>query len=164
MSTPDAWTAEFESSGQVVFPQRRNRLLIRLAFGLLLMGSSISTIVDHSRDGDMSGAMGILRLTALAAFIYVVAWSIWQLITRRPVVTVDHDGISLGLRAKDALRWSQIGTIGDPTGPAPVSSIAIQPTDRWASALTIRKDNVQELAEFSHWLRTLHATHHTPDS
>jgi hypothetical protein len=156
MSTAGAWTAEFETSGRVVFPQRRNRLLIRLAFGLLLMGGSISTIVDHVRDDDMGGALGVLRLTALAGFVIVVVWSGWQLVTLRPVVTVDRDGIRLGRRAKEVLRWSQIGSIGDPTGLAIVRTIAIQPTDTWATKLTIGKDNVLELAEFSQWLRSVH--------
>jgi hypothetical protein len=161
MSTAGAWTAEFETSGRVVFPQRRNRLLIRLAFGLLLMAGSISTIVDHVRDGDMDGAMGVLRITALAGFVILVVWSGWQLITLRPVVTVDREGIRLGRRAKEVLRWSQIGSIGDPTGPAIVRSIAIQPTDNWASPLTIGKDNVLELAELSQWLRHLHEQQRT---
>jgi len=156
MSTAGAWTAEFETSGRVVFPQRRNRLLIRLAFGLLLMIGSISTIVDHVRDGDMDGAMGVLRVTALAGFVILVVWTGWQLITLRPVVTVDLEGIRLGRRTKEVVRWSQIGSISDPTGLSLVSSIAIQPANSHATALTIGKDNVQELAEFSQWLRHLH--------
>ena len=162
MSTAGAWTAEFETSGRVVFPQRRNRLLIRLAFGLVLMIGSINTIVDHVRDGAMDGAMGVLRVTALAGFVILVVWTGWQLITLRPVVTVDLEGIRLGRRTKEVVRWSQIGSISDPTGPSIVSSIAIQPANHRASPLTIGKDNVLELAEFSQWLRHLHEQHH-PD-
>lgn len=96
-----AWTTELETSGQVIFPQRRNRLLVRLAVGLLLLGNSVWSTVEHILDDDMAGVMGVLRLTSLSAFVFLVAWTGWQLITRRPVVTVDAAGIKVG-RTTDA--------------------------------------------------------------
>jgi hypothetical protein len=155
MSTA-SWTDEFETSGRVVFPQRRNRLLIRLAVGVLLFGNSLWTIVTHIRDNDMGGAMGVLRLTAFAAFVYLVAVTAWQLITRRPAVTIDRAGITFGKKL-GKLPWDQIAGINDPSGIRGFRSIQVQPVDRWrASSLGISQDNVLELTELTHWLRTLH--------
>jgi hypothetical protein len=155
MSTATTWTSEYETTGRVVFPQRRSRLLIRGVVGLVLVANSIWTIVDHVRDDDMGGAMGVLRLTALAAFLYLVGLTGWQLITRRPVVTIDRAGITLG--SKGRLHWNEISRIGDPSGLPGLRTIQIQPVDRRANAnLGIPQDNVLELAELSDWIRALH--------
>jgi hypothetical protein len=161
----DRWAAEFESKGVVVFPQRRSRLLIRLAVGLLLMGNSLWSIADHVRRHDMGGALGVLRLTALAAFVYIVGWSGWQLITRRPMVVVDTEGISSQSgRHRGLLPWSQIARIDEPSGIPGIRTVQVQPTDRWGSGLGVPQDNVLELAELAQWLRTLHRQHHTPST
>ena len=72
MSTAATWTSEYETTGRVVFPQRRSRLLIRLVFFALLMAASLVSNVQHLRAGDVSGTLGVLRLTALAGFVCVV--------------------------------------------------------------------------------------------
>jgi hypothetical protein len=163
MSTATTWTTEFDTAGQVVFPQRRNRLLVRLAIGVVLLGNSIWSNIEHIRDDDMSGALGVLRVTALAAFVYIVGLTLWQLITRRPVVTVDAAGIKAGL-TKRSLGWHQISRIDDPAGMSPFTTVQLHTTDRLSRALHISKDNVLELTELSPWLRTLQARHLTHDT
>lgn len=160
MSTAAAWTSEFESSGQVVFPIRLSRLLIRGAIGLILLGNSVWITAQRIQAGEMGGTMGVLRLTALAAFVYLVGLTAWQLITRRPVITVNRDGISHG--RKPTYRWDRIARIDDPSGLPGLRTIQIQPVDHHASsALAIPQDNVLHLAELSQWLRTLHADQRT---
>jgi hypothetical protein len=158
MSTADAWSAELESKGRVVFLPRRGRLAIRLAGFGLLMVLSAWTNLDHLRADDVSGTLGVLRLTALAAFVYGTGLTLWQLITNRPAVTVDEAGITRGR----SLRWSLIAAIDDPAGLPGARTIQVRPTNRRTRPITIPQDNVLNLNELATWLRTLHAQR-TPD-
>jgi hypothetical protein len=158
MSTAATWTSEYETTGRVVFPQRRSRLLIRLVFFALLMASSLVSNLQHLLAGDVSGTLGVLRFTALAGFVCVVGITVWQLITRRPVVTVDRFGITSGKDgAKGLVPWERIARIDAPSGLPGLRTVQVQPLDKHGStALGISQDNVQELAELTDWLRTLH--------
>lgn len=79
----EAWTAELESRGSVDFPPRRGRLAVRLAgFGLLMLLSAWTNL-EHLRNDDMAGTLGVLRVTALAAFVYGTGLTLWQLITNK---------------------------------------------------------------------------------
>jgi hypothetical protein len=154
----EAWTAELESKGSVAFPPRRGRLLVRLAgFGLLMILSAW-TNVDHLRADGISGTLGVLRLTALAAFVYGTGWTLWQLVTKRPVVTVDAEGITRGR----SLRWSGISSIDDPSGFPFARAVQVHPADRRTRPITIPQDNVEELDAFAPWLRSLHERHQEP--
>ncbi|TWD73367.1 hypothetical protein FB561_7256 [Kribbella amoyensis] len=154
MSPAGTWTAEFEASGRVVFPPRRNRLLIRLALVLVLFGNSLWSNLEHLRADDVSGALGILRITALAAFAYLVGLTVWQLATGRPVVTIDGTGISRGDRTR--LGWHQIARIDEPSGLPGLRTVQVHPTERSAGPVGIPQDNVLELGELARWLRTVH--------
>ncbi|MDX6250688.1 MAG: hypothetical protein QOF10_4048 [Kribbellaceae bacterium] len=161
----DTWAAEFASKGAVVFPQRRSRLLLRLVLFLVLVGNSLWTIVDHVQRDAMSGAIGVLRVTALAGFVAVAAYTVWQLITRRPVIKVGRDGITIYRnRDKGPLAWNQIDRIGEPSGLPGFLSVQVHPVERSASRFEIRQDNVLELAELTQWLRTLHRQNHSTDN
>lgn len=151
----ETWTSELESKGSVVFPPRRGRLTIRLAGFGLLMVLSAWTNIDHIRAGEMSGTLGVLRLTALAAFVYGTGLTLWQLITNRPVVRVDADGISRGR----SLRWSGITSIEDPAGLPGARTVQIRPTDRRTRPISIPQDNVGDLDALTPWLRALHDQH-----
>jgi hypothetical protein len=151
----DTWSAELESKGSVVFPPRRGRLAVRLAGFALLMLLSAWTNLDHLRNDDISGALGVLRLTALAAFVYGTGITLWQLITNRPVVTVDAEGITRGR----SLRWSGITSIDDPAGMPGLRAVQVRPADRRTRPLSISQDNVPDLDALTPWLRSLHARH-----
>ncbi|TDD15178.1 hypothetical protein E1218_31945 [Kribbella turkmenica] len=151
----DTWSAEFESKGSVVFPPRRGRLTIRLiGFGLLMVMSAWTNL-DHLRNDDVSGTLGVLRLTALAAFVYGTGLTVWQLVTNRPAVRVDAEGISRGR----SLRWSGIGSIEDPVGLPGVRTVQIRPADRRTRPIRIPQDNVEDLDALTPWLRSLHNQH-----
>jgi hypothetical protein len=165
VSTTDAWSAELESAGQVVFPQRRKRLWIRAAVVAVFFGNSVWSLVDHIRADDMSGLIAVLRITSLGAFVYLVGITIWQLITRRPVVTVNHAGIQIGKSGKSFFNWQQIARIDDPPAASflGLRGIQVQPVDRHRlAALGITHDNVLNLTELAAWLRTVHTNQSQP--
>ena len=147
----ETWTSELESKGSVVFRPRRVRLAIRLAGFALLMALSAWSNLDHLRADDVSGMLGVLRITALAAFVYGTGLTLWQLITNRPVVRVDADGITRGR----SLRWSGITSIDDPAGLPGIRAVQVRPTDRRTRPITISQDNVEDLAALTPWLRAL---------
>jgi len=151
VSVDETWASELESKGSVVFRPRRGRLLLRLAGFVLLMVLSAWTNLDHLRSGDVSGMLGVLRLTALAAFVYGTGLTVWQLITLRPAVTVDTDGITRGR----SLTWSGITSIGDPTGVPGFRTVLIRPADRRIRPISIPQDSVADLDALTPWLRTL---------
>lgn len=151
----DTWSAELESKGSVDFPPRRGRLAIRLAGFALLMAMSAWTNLDHLRNDDISGTLGVLRLTALAAFVYGTGLTLWQLLTNRPVVTVNAEGITRGR----SLRWSGITSIDDPAGLPGIRTVQIRPADRRTRPISIPQDNVEDLDALTPWLRALHDQH-----
>lgn len=147
----ETWTSELESKGSVVFRPRRGRLALRLAGFALLMVLSAWSNLDHVRDGDVSGLLGVLRITALAAFVYGTGLTLWQLITSRPVVRVDADGISRGR----SLRWSGITSIDDPSGIPGFRTVLIRPVNPRTRPISIPQDNVGDLDTLTPWLRSL---------
>ena len=151
----EAWSSELESKGSVVFPPRRGRLAVRLAGFGLLMVLSAWTNIDHLRADDVSGTLGVLRLTALAAFVYGTGWTVWQLVTNRPVVTIDAEGITRGR----SLRWSGITSIDDPAGLPLARAVQVNPADRRVRPISIPADNVEDLGALAPWLRSLHEQH-----
>jgi hypothetical protein len=126
------WSAELERTGRVVFPQRTRRVLFRLAFVVALCLKAVAEPVWRMVH-DSEEWWDIFGLIAGGGFLVMVIACVWQLVTRRPVLTVDGEGIRLGRRAKHQLRWTEIGTIGPPTGHTLIRTTAIQPTDRWAT-------------------------------
>jgi hypothetical protein len=164
VTTADAWTTELESTGQVVFPQRRKRLWIRAAIVAIFLANSLWSLIDHLRADEMHGIVAVLRVTSLGAFVYIVGITVWQLVTRRPVVTVDRTGIRVGKKPKHVFSWHEIAHIDDPSGIRGIRTVQVQPVDRHGStALGISQDNVLDLSELAAWLRTLH-THQTRSS
>lgn len=148
----DAWTSELEAKGRVDFRPRRGRLVVRLAGFGLLMVLSAWTNFDHLRTEGVSGTLGVLRLTALAAFVYGTGLTAWQLITNRPVITVDAEGITRGR----SLRWSGIAGIDDPAGWPLARAVQVNPADRRTRPIAIPQDHVEDLDALTPWLRSLH--------
>ncbi len=151
----ETWTSELESNGSVDFRPRRSRLAVRLAGFGLLMVLSAWTNVEHLRADGVSGALGVLRLTALAAFVYGTGWTTWQLITNRPVITVDAEGVTRGR----SLQWSGITSIGEPAGWPLARAVQINPADRRTRPISIPQDHVGDLDALAPWLRSLHEQH-----
>jgi hypothetical protein len=144
----EVWTEELQRTGRVVFPLRRRPVLIQLAVVVLLLGGQqVSSIlaVQHA-----DGAERIFRLIGVAGVFFVVGVFVWQLITQRPILTVDHEGIRLG--RKRFMPWSDVGTIGFPTGPRFSMVVPVLPHDIWAKDLRVAQANVQNIPAFAAWL------------
>ncbi len=151
----ETWTSELESNGSVDFRPRRSRLAVRLAGFGLLMVLSAWTNVEHLRADGVSGTLGVLRLTALAAFVYGTGWTTWQLVTNRPVITVDTEGVTRGR----SLQWSGITSIDEPAGWPLARAVQINPADRRTRPISIPQDHVGDLDALAPWLRSLHEQH-----
>ncbi|GAA0622813.1 hypothetical protein HPO96_28055 [Kribbella sandramycini] len=153
MPAAEVWNTELDNAGKVTFLPRTSRLVTRLiGFGVFTVASIFSN-VSHLRSENITGLVDVLRLTALAAFIYGTGLTTWQLVTRRPVITVDTEGITRGR----TLKWSAIDRIEDPIGIPGARTVSVQPTDRKIRPLGVTFDNVEDLDAFAAWLRTVQA-------
>jgi hypothetical protein len=128
-----AWTAELERTGSVVFPQRRRRLWVRLAVIVLYSANTLWSIVDDVRQNELASVNGFLDVFTMALVLSVAGFTVWQIVTRRPTLIVDRDGIHKG-RRKRGLAWNEIVGVGEPTGIAGARSLPILPQDRWSKA------------------------------
>ena len=105
---------------------------------------------------DALKAGGGERISAQAlAVLYVVAvgFSVWQLVTQRPAVRVDHAGIRRGRRK--FMPWTEVGAIGIAAGPVWGRSLPIIAKDAWAKDLRLDQKNIRDLPAFRRWLETL---------
>lgn len=145
---PDTWTDELQRTGQVVFPQRRRRVAIRL--GIMVLFAVNLVLSDARRALDQDGVGWTLLAALLCAIsLVVVAGSLWPMITRRPVLRVDQTGIRLGRRE---LAWDEVREVGVITGWQVLRSLPVIPRNAWAESLSVQQDNVKDLEIFAGWL------------
>jgi hypothetical protein len=95
------------------------------------------------------GVLRIVTVVVTSAVVIGVCVSIWQLVTQRPVLTIDSSGIRLGRRR--FVPWSRIDALTHLDGP---------PGDRWFSVvpnvrgrkLRISQQHVRNTVAFRYWL------------
>jgi hypothetical protein len=146
------WTAALDSRGIVQFPQRRRRLLVRLALFCLVFANSLWSFVDDLRSNSFGGT-DLFHGLSVIGFLVVVGFTLWQFVTARPVLTVDRNGISLGRHRRSRLQWNEIGKIADPAGIPGLRSVQILPLNVWGAGFAFGQDNVKDLDAFAAWLR-----------
>lgn len=146
--SPEEWTEEFERTGRVVFPVRRRPVLIQCALFLLLTsGSRINSLTEmHSA----SGTDLVFHLIGFASVLILVSMAAWQLITQRPMVIVDREGVRYGKRR--FMPWSEVGTIGLATGPKFFMMVPVLPANVWAKDLRLPQYNVKDVPALATWL------------
>jgi len=96
---------------------------------------------------------GFFRIQAIVittAVFVSLCFTGWQLVTQRPVLTVDASGIRMGRRR--FVPWSEIGMIGDPEGP-PVDRSFVVVRIGTRRRLRLGPQHVRDLPAFTHWLR-----------
>jgi hypothetical protein len=146
--SPEVWSEELRRHGRVVFPARRRFTaawggLFCVVFGVNHAGS----LIDNLADGGAGRFFGLLGLAGILTMLGLVGW---QLVTQRPVVIVDHEGIRVG--RKRFMAWNAVGTIGIPTGPKFFMNVPVLPQNVWAKELRLAQANVKDIPAFAHWL------------
>ncbi|WP_344182999.1 hypothetical protein [Kribbella lupini] len=150
---PAAWTAEWQARGEVVFPQRRRSLWWRLGlFGLLTLSSGWQ-LVDNLRD---ESELTFITVVSAVPPIWccVFGYTVWQLITGRPVVRIDRFGVHYGSSKRTRLAWGRIATISDPIGRWLFAYLNVRPADGKPRRLPISHLHVDDLRPFALWLRS----------
>ena len=145
---PEAWMVELHRNGRVEFPLRRWSFLQVPVFPILgLSLLSTGSLPDMLADGNWR----FLAYVLIAAYAGVVIALVWQLITQRPVLVIDHQGIHQGSRR--FMPWSEIGSIGHISGPKMARQLQIHPKNVWAKNLTLTQQHINDLQAFSTWLQ-----------
>ncbi|GAB3948533.1 hypothetical protein GCM10029976_079900 [Kribbella albertanoniae] len=147
---PAEWTAELQRSGRVVFQLRRRPVALRAAVILLLLAPS--NVFNIGEFADESTVGRIFDVFGWAVYAFILGGITWQLVTRRPIVVVDGEGIRSGSRF---MPWDAVGKAGIPHGARIFSSLPVLPADVWAKEIRILRDNVRDLTAFSAWLNDL---------
>jgi hypothetical protein len=150
----DVWTDEFRRTGRVVFPVRRRPVVVRFALFSVPFVSSLLSSADRWDEG---GATRFFNFLGVAGFLLLVGVHGWQLMTRRPELTVDHQGIRVD--RKRFMPWTEIGTIGIPHGPKFLMTLPVLPNDVWAKHLTLSQDNVRDIPALARWLEQVLKDH-----
>ena len=151
---PEVWAEELRRTGRVVFPLRRRPVIWTCAYPLV-----VSTVVLALWLPDALEASQAERISALAAvglFVFAMALGVWQVVTQRPMLTVDHDGIRFRRKFRP---WTEVGAIGIATGPVWARKLPIIPKDVWAKDLFLGQANVRDLPAFRRWLEVLLEEH-----
>jgi len=107
--------------------------------------SSIPDMFDHGWP-----VLAYLLITLYAGLVVGITW---QLITQRPTLVIDHQGIHQGRRR--SMPWTEISSIGPVSGPKMSRQLEVFPTNVWAKHLTLSQFHVNDLQAFRTWLNEL---------
>lgn len=146
--SPENWSDEWRRAGRVVFPARRRPAWWRLGFVVAV--GSLNPAFSFGHWLERGGLHIVFGLLGVAGYAVVAGGLIWQLVTQRPVLIVDHEGIRVG--RKQFLPWTDISAIGIPTGPKFFMLLPVLPKDIWAKHLKIPQDNAKDLPALARWL------------
>jgi hypothetical protein len=150
---PEAWMVELHRNGRVEFPLRRWSFLqfpMLLVLPIAVMGASgIPDMLDSGWR-----VLAYLLITMYAALVVGI---IWQLVTQRPVLVIDHRGIHQGRRR--FMPWDEIGSIGPVSGTKLIRQLPVHPKNIWAKDLVLTQQHVNDLQTFQTWLTDLLTNH-----
>jgi hypothetical protein len=150
---PANWSTAWKAQGELVLPHRRSPLWWRAALTFLLTANSCLTLVHNLRQGDEPTIYAVITALAIPCWLWFFAYTVWQLVTRRPILRVDHTGIHYGTRRRNNLPWTQIATISDPIGKWLFAYVNIRPHGETPRRLPINYVYVTDLHAFARWLR-----------
>ena len=143
----EVWTAELQRTGQLVLPLRRRPVLRQSVSGpFFLLFVTGTELPNALRSGGVWPPLAILVMTACLAG---GSFSIWQLVTLRPFLTVDGSGIRLGQRR--SLAWSEIRTITELDGPPGDRDFTVVP-NVGRRKLRLGEEHVRNVPAFRYWL------------
>ncbi|MFI7063959.1 hypothetical protein ACIBL3_23435 [Kribbella sp. NPDC050124] len=142
-ASAEVWSDELRRAGQVVFPIRRSTVALRCFGPAVPIGIGIFTRPEPSFPADiMAGVMVVL-------WVVLVGSGVWHLVTKRPMVTVDDEGVRHGRRK--FLPWNGIAPIQVPRQDW-FAEVSLLPTNPGVRKLTIGRDQVRDIPAFARWL------------
>jgi len=109
-ASAEVWAEELRRTGRVVFPQRPRAIAFRVVLFVLPCVMAAKTFPDMRAEGGFARSLGFLLVSLVIAGL---GHLVWQASTRRPVLTVDREGIRFGRKFRP---WTEIGAIGIPHG------------------------------------------------
>jgi hypothetical protein len=143
----EAWTAELRRTGRVVFPLRRHPLLRHIGSAAVILALLAVAELPHALKA--GGLLRIVAIVVTSAVVISVCVGIWQLVTQRPVLTIDCSGIRLGGRR--FLPWSQIDALTHLDGPPGGRWFTVVPSVR-SRKIRISRQHVRNVVAFRYWL------------
>ncbi|MFF0264462.1 hypothetical protein [Kribbella sp. NPDC004536] len=150
----EVWDAELQRCGRVVFPLRREPQLRQTRAAALFFVLLASVQLPHALQS--GGVLRIIAIVVTTAVGVGLCISGWQLLTRRPVLTVDTTGIRLGRRRFVA--WTDIDSLTELDSSGDGLSFAVVPTTA-RRKLRLTDRHVRNVAAFRYWLLDLLAAH-----
>ena len=148
------WTAELRRTGRVVFPLRRQPLLRQTRSAVILLILLATTQLPHALKS--GGVLRVVAVVVTTAVLIGLCVSGWQLLTRRPTLTIDTTGVRRGRRR--FVSWSEIDTINGLDGPAGDRSFAVGSSIR-RRRLRLGEQHVRDVVAFRDWLIDLLEEH-----
>jgi hypothetical protein len=146
------WTVELERDGKVVFPQRRIRLLWKLAVFAIMITQQAGVLIAAWRREDVSGFYVTMSAILVPALSAVLGLLIWNFVTRQPLLTVDRTGVRMG---RKHLAWSEIERIRHTDAPL-FGFVQIYPKGgKRSRRIGIQPENVKDTEGLANWLRSI---------
>ncbi|MFB6724113.1 hypothetical protein ACFCV3_28300 [Kribbella sp. NPDC056345] len=155
---PADWTAEYERTGRVEFPLRRMAFAVRSTPVFLILVPLI--VLSATSIGNSNAVAKLAMVLAGLGFLLGVGGVSWQLITRKPYLIVDADGIQLGRRA---ILWPGFAMARLPAGRRGNRYVALKPVDARGLEIRVSQVSVQDLDAFAHWLNALRDSRRTAE-
>ncbi|RZT19974.1 hypothetical protein EV649_3114 [Kribbella sp. VKM Ac-2569] len=150
---PEAWMVEWHRNGRVEFPLRRWSFMqfpMLLVLPVAVMGASgVPDMLDSG--------WRVLAYLLITMYAALVVGLIWQLVTQRPILVIDHRGIHQGRRR--LMPWDEIGSIGPVSGSKMAGQLPVHPKNVWAKNLVLTQQHVNDLQTLQAWLTELLTTH-----
>ncbi|GAA1685123.1 hypothetical protein GCM10009745_31980 [Kribbella yunnanensis] len=155
---PADWTAVYERTGRVEFPLRR------LAFGVRTMPLFLFlvpvVVLSATMIGDAVVFAKVLSGFGIVGFLVGFGGVSWQLVTRKPALVVDAEGVRLGRRS---IPWADFAMARLPAGPRGFRYVALKPVDGPLKEIRVSHATIQDLDAFTHWLNALRDNRRTAE-
>jgi hypothetical protein len=126
----------------------------RAVLTFLLGANSCLSLVHNLHERDEPMLYIVIAAVAIPCWAWFFGYTTWQLITRRPILTIDQAGIHYGKRRLFQLPWDRIDTISDPIGKWLFAYINVRPYGETPRRIPINHLHVDDLRPFALWLRT----------
>lgn len=155
---PEAWSAELQRDGRVVFTVRPQAVLRELGF---IWAPTVVVLVLRWRGLGDDRVEQLFAAFVIALAVGTTAWQGWRLASHQTVLTVDEAGLRVG--RKRFMPWAEVGAIGLVRGGRRIHTLPILPKDPWGKELIIPQAAVRSVPALAQWLEELLKEHRAAD-